>query len=141
MAVISDADLPSEARECLREWPGDGWSAHPLAGDASVRTYYRVARGDGSTIIVAYYPLEVRGQVSRFLDAHRAVGPHARLPEVLRASESGIAHHDVGDATLFDLLHADPEEGRRRYGDAVDLLVAFQRAGDAGVNAAFDADF
>ena len=42
--------LPSAAADSLTEWLGEGWSARPLAGDASARAYYRVTAKDGRTI-------------------------------------------------------------------------------------------
>jgi aminoglycoside/choline kinase family phosphotransferase len=120
--------LPEEAARCLREWLGEGWTAHPLAGDASVRAYFRVASPDGKTYILQYYPEEVRGQLRRFLGAYEAVAPHGKLPLVLQHTDMTVLQDDVGDRTLFDVLHEDRDEGLRLYGAAIDLLVKFQNA-------------
>ena len=136
-----EALLPEEAAALLREWVGDGWTVHPLAGDASVRRYYRIALPDGTTRMLAYYPDEVRPQLRRFLAAYEAVAPHGCVPGVVSSSEAAVLQHDVGDRTLFDLLHDDREEGIRRYRDAVALLVAFQRATADAINPPFTADF
>ena len=68
---MAQSALPEEAAAFLRECVGDAWSAEPLAGDASVRRYFRVKLKDGSTQMLAYYPREVRAQLRQFLvDEH-----------------------------------------------------------------------
>lgn len=133
--------LPAEAAAFVNEWLGESWQAQPLAGDASVRAYYRITAPDQRTYMLAYYPQEVRGQLRRFIEAHTAVAPHGTVPEVLRTSEFAVVQHDVGDRTLFALLHDDPEEGARLYQKAVDLLVAFQHAPAHEINPPFTAGF
>ncbi|HUP48497.1 MAG TPA: phosphotransferase [Thermoanaerobaculia bacterium] len=137
---MNSGTVPAEAAAVLGEWLGGTWEAEPLAGDASMRAYYRVKGPDGSYVL-AYYPEEVREQLRRFLDAHRAVAPHARIPEVLRSCEFAVLQRDAGDLTLFDLLHADRREGVRLYRAAIDLLVGFQRAPAGGINPPFTAGF
>lgn len=133
--------LPSEAKAYLDEWLGAGWSARPLAGDASVRAYYRITTSDGRTCMLAWYPEEVRGQLARFLAAYEVVAPHAPLPEVLRHCQAAVMQRDVGDRTLYDVLHEDRAEGIRLYRAAIELLRAFQSAPDARVNPPFTAGF
>lgn len=138
---MSSSLLPDEAAAFVRDFLGEEWRVEPLAGDASVRAYYRIVRPDGSSYMLAYYPAEVRPQLVRFLSAYEKVSPHGRIPEVLRHSEAMVLQADVGDRTAFDLLHDDREEGLRRYEQAIELLVAFQRAPAAEVNPPFTADF
>lgn len=138
---MSDAPLPTDVHEFLSQHLGEGWTASPLQGDASVRRYFRVSMPDGTTRMLAWYPLEVRSQLRRFLDAYEAVSKHAYVPRVLEHDEKGSLQQDVGDQTLFDLLHRDREEGVRWYRKAITLLVYFQRAGDIGVNPPFTAEF
>jgi N-acetylmuramate 1-kinase len=133
--------LPEEVAPYVTNWLGSGWTATPLAGDASVRAYYRVAAPDGKTYMLAYYPEEVRHQLARFLGAYEAVAPHGRVPEVLQHCDFAVLQHDVGNRTLFDVLHEDREEGLRLYRAALDLLVAFQHAPDRRLNAPFTAEF
>jgi N-acetylmuramate 1-kinase len=133
--------IPQEAVPYLDEWLGPHWSAQPLAGDASVRAYYRITGADGRTYMLAWYPEEVRAQLRRYLGATESVAPHARVPDVLRYCDMAVLQYDVGDRTLFAVLHEDREEGLRLYRAAIDLLAAFQHAPDAGLNAAFTADF
>lgn len=134
-------NLPPEASPYVDEWLGPGWSAQPLAGDASVRAYYRITGPDGRTYMLAWYPEEVRAQLRRFLDAYDTVAPHGRLPEVLHHCDVAVLQRDVGDRTLYDVLGSDRDEGLRLYRAAIDLLAAFQHAPDRGLNAAFTADF
>jgi aminoglycoside/choline kinase family phosphotransferase len=147
--------LPPAAARYVDEWLGEGWTAHPLAGDASVRAYYRIALPGGKTYMLAYYPEEVRPQLRRFLAAYEAVRrvmrasgapqlestPASLVPDVLHASDVAVLQHDVGDRTLYDVLHEDRDEGVRLYREAVDMLVAFQRADPGGLNAPFTAEF
>ena len=133
--------LPSPAASSLSEWLGDGWSAQPLAGDASVRAYYRISAADGRTFMLGWYPQEVRHQLQRALGAYRALEGRVPLPPVLRASEAAILQFDAGDRTLFDVLHEDRQEGMRLYRLAVALLPNLQSTADPSLNAPFTADF
>jgi len=138
---MPSVSLPEDATQFLTGCVGEGWTAQPLLGDASTRQYFRVRVADGTTRILAYYSPELQPQLRRFLDAYRIVSPHARVPQVLCDSGSCVLQEDVGNETLFDLLHANRNEGIRRYRDALDLMLAFQRAGTASVNPPFDAPF
>ena len=138
---MSSVALPSEAVAFLKECLGEQWKAEPLAGDASVRAYFRVTGPDRKSYMLAYYPEEVRGQLRRFMAAYTAVSPHGRIPGVVQHSESAVLQHDVGDRTLFDLVHADPHKGVPLYRSAIDLLVDFQRAAARDINPPFTAGF
>ena len=135
------AGLPDEAAAFLRNWVGDAWTAEPLPGDASVRRYFRIRLPDASTRMLAYYPREVRAQLDQFLNAYRAVQHHGRVPDVLQHSDAAVLQSDVGNETLFDLLHHDREAALNFYRGAIDALVAFQRAGSCEVNPPFSSDF
>ncbi len=124
----------------IDEWLGPGWSASALAGDASVRAYYRITTTDGRTYMLAWYPEEVRPQLARFLGAYEVVAPHARVPEVLQSCDVAVLQCDVGDRTLFEVLSQNREEGIRLYRSAIDLLAAFQQAPERGLNAPFAAE-
>ena len=139
--MVEDAVLPPDAAAFLREHLGDDWSARALAGDASVRAYYRITRPDGSTYMLAYYPEEVRPQLRRFLDAYRAVSPHGRIPAVLHSGDAAALQQDVGDRTLYAILHDDRDRGVQLYAEAIDLLVMFQRAPAVEINPPFTAKF
>ena len=133
--------LPSEAAPYLDDWLGPHWTAQPLAGDASVRAYYRVTAADGRTYMLAWYPEEVRPQLQRFLSATESVAPYAPVPEMLRHCDVAVLQYDAGDRTLFAVLHEDRDEGLRLYRAAIDLLAKFQQAPDRGLNAPFTAEF
>ncbi|MGZ8828784.1 MAG: aminoglycoside phosphotransferase family protein [Thermoanaerobaculia bacterium] len=135
------SSLPAEAETFVKEWLGDRWTAQALPGDASVRAYYRIAGPDGRTYMLAYYPPEVRSQLKRFMAAYEAVSQHGRVPDVLQHSDAAVMQRDVGDRTLFDLLHDNPVEGVRLYRAAIDLLVEFQRSPAREINPPFTAGF
>jgi aminoglycoside/choline kinase family phosphotransferase len=133
--------LPPEAAHYVDRWLGPGWTAAALAGDASVRAYYRITGADAKTYMLAWYPEEVRAQLGRFLGAYEAVSPHGRVPEVLQSCEAAVLQYDVGDRTLFDVLHQDRDEGIRLYRAALDLLAGFQKAPDRQLNLPFTGEF
>jgi aminoglycoside/choline kinase family phosphotransferase len=133
--------LPDEAQAFVRDCLGERWTAESLAGDASVRAYYRIRKDTGETYMLAWYPEEVRSQLRRFLAAHGALTIPGHLPEVLQHSHAAILQRDVGDRTLFDILHEDRDEGLGLYRDAVDMLVAFQQASAGDINPPFTAAF
>lgn len=135
------SSLPEDAAPFLTQWLGERWTARALAGDASVRAYYRITGADGRSYILAYYPEEVRPQLRRFLGAYEAIREHGSVPHVLHHCDIAVLQHDVGDRTLFDILHEDREEGVRLYRRAIELLVAFQQASEPNLNAAFTAEF
>jgi N-acetylmuramate 1-kinase len=139
--MTSGPSLPDDAAKFLTDFVGEGWTAQPLLGDASTRRYFRVRLADGGTRILAWYAPELRPQLRRFLDAYAAVSPHARLPEVLAHDDTCVLQTDVGDRTLFALLHERHAEALPCYGRAIDMLASFQRAGPLAINPPFDAAF
>lgn len=139
--MTAAASLPAEAQRFITEWLGERWTATALPGDASVRAYYRITGPNGETYMLAYYPPEVRSHLRRFMAAYSAVSPHGSVPEVLRYSDAAVAQRDVGDRTLFDLVHDDREHGIRLYRSAIDLLVAFQRSPAYDINPPFTPGF
>ncbi len=139
--MTEDSELPAELSTALQSWLGAGWSAVRLAGDASVRVYYRVTAGDGNVHILSWYPAEVRHDLQRVLAAYRAASKHAYLPKLMEHNDAAMLQQDVGDQTLFDLLHRDREEGVGWYRKAVTLLAYFQKAGAVDINPPFTGDF
>ena len=138
---MSESAIPEEAAAFLRESMGSAWSAAPLPGDASVRRYFRVTLADGSTRMLAWYPAELRPQLRRYLDAYTSVKPHAYVPAVTHQSGCAALQEDVGDRTLYDLLHENRDEGVRWYRKAITLLFYFQRAGGTDINPPFTSAF
>ena len=139
--MTETVDFPVDVTAALQSWLGDGWTASRLTGDASVRVYYRVTDGDGTSHMLTWYPAEVQQDLARVLSAYRAASKHAYLPRLIEHNETAMLQQDVGDQTLFELLHRDREEGVRWYRKAVTLLVYFQKAGAADVNPPFTGDF
>lgn len=139
--MTTTTPLPAEAATALGEWLGTNWTATALTGDASVRIYYRIRRYAGETFVLAFYPVDVRPELHRFMDAYRAVAKHAYVPRVIEHNEFAVLQQDVGDRALFDELHADLATGVRLYRRAVTLLAYFQQAGAVDVNPPFTADF
>src|SRR4051812_37090318 len=138
---MTDASLPDDAAAFLTECVGEGWTVRALDGDASVRRYFRVMLPDGGTRMLAWYPDEVRQDLSRVLSAYHAASKHAYLPRLIQHSGAAMLQEDVGDETLFDLLHRDREEGIRWYRKAITLLVYFQKAGAVDITPPFTGDF
>ena len=139
--MTEDVSLPAEAAGALDSWLGRGWTASQLTGDASVRIYYRVTAPDEKRYVLAYYPDEVRHDLVRVLAAYRAASKHAYLPKVIASDYASMLQQDVGDQTLFDLIHRDREEGVVWYKKAITLLVYFQKAGAVDTNPPFTGDF
>jgi len=139
--MTETAELPVEVTAALQSWLGDGWAAARLPGDASVRVYYRITADDGNRLMLTWYPDEVRHDLPRVLSAYRAASKHAYLPKLIEHGDAAMLQQDVGDQTLFDLLHRDREEGVRWYRKAVTLLAYFQKAGAVDINPPFTGDF
>lgn len=75
-----------------------------LAGDVSLRRYYRVACGT-YTMVAAYYPPELREASARFAATTALLqGLSIRVPRILATNEEGswMLLEDVGDVTLAD---------------------------------------
>src|SRR5438067_5114282 len=138
---MTDVSLPDDAAAFLTECVGEGCSAQALDGDASVGRYFRVMLPDGGTRMLAWYPEEVRRDLARVLSAYYAASKHAYLPALIKHSDTAMLQQDVGDETVFDLLHRDREEGIRWYRKAITLLVYFQKAGAVDINPPFTGDF
>ena len=138
---MAETALPAEAAAFLRDSVAGEWTAQALPGDASFRRYFRIALADGTTRMLAWYPSDVRTQLRRFLDAYASVKPHAYVPTVTHQSECAALQEDVGDRTLYDVLHDNREEGVKWYRKAITLLFYFQRAGGTDINPPFTASF
>lgn len=138
---MTETTLPEEAAAFLRESVAGEWTASPLPGDASFRRYFRVACADGTTKMLAWYPTEMEPQLRRYLEAYAAVKPHAYVPTLLNQSHFAALQEDVGDRTLYDLLHENRAEGVKWYRKAITLLVYFQKAGGMSINPPFTASF
>jgi N-acetylmuramate 1-kinase len=139
--------MRDERRRAMAAFLGaSGWgglAAVPLAGDASFRRYYRLARDNRSVVLMDAPP------------PHEAVGPYVVVagllrdfglsaPEVLAEDRDAgfLLLEDFGDDTYTRLLDRGADEPTL-YTLAVDTLIALQRA--AGTRAipelpAYDAE-
>src|SRR5437762_1086837 len=94
--------FPPETAGFLNDAIGAGWTAQPLAGDASYRQYFRIIAPEGASYILAWYPDEVRPEKRRFLDAYRAVSPFAFVAKIVTSDDAPLLQQDVVDQTLFN---------------------------------------
>jgi aminoglycoside/choline kinase family phosphotransferase len=122
----SEETLPAELTDFLRAALGAECRIVPLHGDVSIRRYFRVHSGD-DTLIAAYYPEAVRESLTRFLRAHASLSG-ARVPGIVQHSAAALLQRDVGDETLFDIVHRDREAAIPLYREAIALLADFQEA-------------
>lgn len=133
--------LPPDASEFLGAWLGTEWTAERLAGDASIRAYYRVTTAEGRHVMFAWYPESLRANLARFLAVYGELEGQVPVPRVLSSCALGVVQEDVGDETLYDLLHRDRARAIGFYREAIDQMIAFQAAGRRAreLNPPFDA--
>lgn len=117
--------------EWLREHFGDNaYAIAPASEDASFRRYFRVRR-DGTSHIVMDAPTERENPAEfvRIARQFRAAG--LNVPEIVAADlKQGFALiSDFGSTTYLSVLTADNADAL--YDDALDSLVALQRASSA----------
>lgn len=128
-----------EVEQFVRERFGTS-EAEPLAGDASVRQYFRVQRPDGGTVVVCWYPPAVRRQLDVALAVWRAIADDVPVPAILGHEGSIVIQQDAGDESLTKLIERDPRHAGEAIGRAVDLLASIHRTAPraAGINPDFD---
>jgi hypothetical protein len=124
-------DARRQAMAAFLETSGwGGLATVPLAGDASFRRYYRLARNGGSVVLMdAPPPLEDVGPYVVVAALLRELGFSA--PEVLaeHRADGFLLVEDFGDDTYTRLLDRGADEPAL-YTLAVDTLVALQRAAE-----------
>ncbi len=108
-----------------------GWGGArraPLADDASFRRYFRLHRGNETTVLMDAPPPQE--DVRPFLDvAARLARLGYSAPAVLAADESYgfVLLEDLGDDTFTRVLATDPRREAVLYELAVDLLIDLHR--------------
>ena len=126
--------------------PGRELAVQKLKGDASSRSYYRVARHGGPSNVVMVLPPDAakseeasKGDVPAelpFLNVHRWLAAHGvPVPRIEKVDLGAgvLVLEDLGDVTLEAALLAGGEKARDRwYGEAIDLLAALRVAAEAG---------
>lgn len=145
---------PDAAREqTFQHWlqsldAGLGLRPETLAkasADASARRYFRIARADGSTLIVMDAPPE-QGSARPFIEIarHMAQDCGLHVPEVLATDETNgfLLLGDLGPQTYLQALQqADEREADRLMRAAIQALVQWQRKGDASRLPVYDEAF
>ncbi len=119
---------PAAAPDFLDRHGWGGAKILPLAGDASFRRYFRVARGrDRAVLMDAPPPHEDPRPFVAVAEWLGAAGLSA--PRILaRDLERGLLLlDDLGDARLRETLDAAPQRESELYGLAVDVLVHLHR--------------
>jgi hypothetical protein len=135
---MADMTPPAGAADFLDSAGWGGAAISPLAGDASFRRYFRVARGDGRAVLMDAPPphedprpfLLVGGWL-----AERGFGAPAILASDL--DQGLVLLEDFGDARMREVVDAEPGREEALYGAAVDVLVGL-RAHPAGPFAPYD---
>jgi len=103
-------------------WPGA--QILPLAGDASFRRYFRVAK-DGRTAVLMDAPPEHEDSGPFLTVARHLAAIGFRAPRILAEDlDRGlILLEDFGDARMKEVIDADPASEFGFYAQAIDLLV------------------
>ena len=97
--------LPGALADWLRLQGCREGTLSALAGDVSLRRYFRVARGEGSAIL-AFYPAEIGETMRRFETATRLLeAAGVRVPRILAQDDElgAMLVEDFGERTLYDL--------------------------------------
>lgn len=113
----------------LQDWGLAPRQIDSLTGDVSLRRYFRVHLGDGTTGIVAYYPVQLRPVCRRFR-LTTALLDHAGVPvPTIRRADCRrglMLLEDSGDQTLYDAPLRDWKKLAPIYRLAVDYLRRIQ---------------
>lgn len=105
-----------------------GWSdavVSPLAGDASFRRYFRVARGDGRKAILMDAP-PPHEDTKPFIDvAEYLTNAGFRAPEIWARDQARglVLLEDFGDLRMREHLDTHPQEDTVIYRRAIDTIV------------------
>lgn len=97
--------LPGALADWLRLQGCREGTLSALAGDVSLRRYFRVARGEGSAIL-AFYPAEIGETMRRFETVTRLLeAAGVRVPRILAQDDAlgTMLVEDFGERTLYDL--------------------------------------
>ena len=99
----------------------------PLAGDASLRRYFRLSKSDGQRCIVMDAPPETVLSTATFVEMSRRLGASGLSPPDILAQdlESGfLLLEDLGDDLFVRVIADDPVREEPLYQEAVDLLIS-----------------
>jgi len=102
----------------------------PLTGDISLRRYFRARFADGSSGIVAYYPVKLRAVCRRFrLTSELFAGAGVPVPQVRAADcrRGLMLVEDVGHHTLYDESDRSWSRLTPIYRDAAEYVRRIQQ--------------
>jgi len=123
MAAMTTPPAAAPAFLAAHGWAGA--DIRPLAGDASFRRYFRVARADGATAVLMDAP-PAQEDVGPFLAVAGhliARGLRAPRPLAIDRRRGLLLLEDFGDDRVGPLLAREPGRERAIYERAVDILV------------------
>lgn len=132
------SDLPQGVEAFLKEAGWAGAAIDPIAGDASLRRYFRVEKeAERAMLMYAPPPGEDPGaflRVADWLTRHQMRAPriHASAPDA-----GWILLEDFGDARMRDWLDDNPDGEDAAYSEAIDALARLHRH-SAGPFEAYD---
>ena len=135
--TISESEADERVRGFLHERFGAEASRlrlMPLAGDASMRRYYRLQDDDDT--VIAVYPEPIDSEQNPFVVVrHLMAGWGIPVPEILAVdgARGVLLLEDLGDLTLKEILKTASAETRAElYRQALDQLVRLQAESGRG---------
>ena len=143
-------NAPMDSRlDALRAWLSSIAARHavdvaslvPASADASFRRYFRVDAGDGTTLIVMDAPPDREDSAAFVHVAGLMAEAGLRVPHVVEQdlAQGFLLLTDLGTRTYLSVLDgADPTAAAPLMSDAIDALVAWQRASRPDVLPAYD---
>ena len=127
-SCFPDVTPPAGIDAFLAEAGWGGAEIEPLAGDASFRRYFRIRRGEATSMLMDAPPPQEDSRP--FLRAARWLGANGmRAPRIVH-DDSGrglVLLEDFGAARMRDYLDQWPDDEREVYCAAVDALVALHQ--------------
>ncbi len=122
------SDLPDGLEEFLRAAGWAGADIAPLAGDASFRRYFRIARGNDRAMLM-YAPPPEEDPAPFLHVAHWLSENDQRGPQIIAedAAAGWVLTEDFGDDRMRDWLDDNPAGEEQAYAAAIDALVDLHR--------------
>ncbi len=138
--ILSGSDRDRAARAFLAETGWSGATARPVAGDASNRRYFRLAKGGESAIF-----MDAPAEKGEDAGAFRRIAEHLiahgfSAPRILAADEARgfLLVEDLGDDLFARVCERQPARESELYAAATDALAALGHAPVPGFVAPYD---